>query len=154
MSNTELEMLEKEISEADAEISYEAMDDKADEEAREDEMVSSERNLSESDIEDSENEDGKNLLIVKLKRKYSYAGKEYEEIDLSNLANFTVVDGELLDRIMLTINHSPRNKFTDFTYCKHVAMRATGLPAEFFNRISYHDMLNVMAVIRYFFIVG
>lgn len=80
--------------------------------------------------------------------------KKYETLDLSGLTELTTTDGEIFDRVLVRLGHRPVNKFNDTTYCKHVAMKVTGLPVEFFDKLSIRDMQKVVAVVYYFFLFG
>ena len=109
--------------------------EKAELEAAGDEVVSSGRNLSDSD---NENEEKENPYLVEFSREYDWLNDKGEmekisSLDLSGLVDLTTIDGEYFDRLLIKVGHRPQNKFTDFTYCKYVAMHVTNRPAEFFN---------------------
>lgn len=131
--------------------------EKAEFEAASDDVMSKGRDLSDSDNE--EDEEQENPYLVEFARKYSWLNEkgEMEEIstlDLSGLVDLTTIDGEYFDRVLIKLNHRPQNKFTDFTYCKHVAMHVTNRPAEFFNMLGIRDMMVVIALINHFFMYG
>ena len=129
--------------------------EKAELEAAGDDVVSDERNLSESDKE----EEKENPYLVEFSREYKWLNEKGEmekiaSLDLSGLVDLSTIDGEYFDRILIKLGHRPQNKFTDFTYCKHVAMKVTNLPAEFFNMLGIRDMMMVIALINHFFMYG
>ena len=128
--------------------------DKAELEAAGDDVVSSDRDLS-----DSDNEEEENPYLIEFSRKYKWLNEKGEmenisTLDLSGLVDLSTIDGEYLDRILIKLGHRPQNKFTDFTYCKHVAMKVTNRPAEFFNMLGIRDMMMVIALINHFFMYG
>ena len=106
--------------------------EKAELEAAGDEVVSSGRNLSDSD---NENEEKENPYLVEFSMEYDWLNDNF-------------------DRLLIKIGHRPQNKFTDFTYCKYVAMHVTNRPAEFFNMLGIRDMMIVIALINHFFMYG
>lgn len=120
-----------------------------------DEVASGRREDVETDME--EEADGNPYEVI-FDKEYEFDNgdgrKKYLSIDLSGLADLTTVDGEVLDRILLKLGHTPLNKFKDTTYTKHVAMRVTGLPVEFFNMLSIRDMHKVTAMVYYYFLRG
>lgn len=120
-----------------------------------DETASGGREDEETNTE--EEADG-NLYEVTFDKEYEFDNgdgrKKYQSIDLSGLVDLTTVDGEVFDRILLKLGHAPVNKFKDTTYTKHVAMKVTGLPVEFFNMLSIRDMQKVTAMVYYYFLQG
>lgn len=105
------------------------------------------------ETEDAENAEA-NRLTVDFTRKYEFDGKTYDSIDLSGLVDLTTEDLELFDRVLIRLDHRPQNKFNDTTYAKHVAMKVTKLPVEFFNQLGLRDMLIVVGVIHSYFLFG
>ncbi len=82
-----------------------------------------------------------------------FEGKEYKELDLSGVRNLTTRDAEALDTTMQLIKHSPGgNKFYDTTYMKHLAVRATGMPIEFFNSMSMKNFEQVKGRLLIYFL--
>lgn len=120
-----------------------------------DEVASGRREDVETDME--EEADGNPYEVI-FDKEYEFDNgdgrKKYPSIDLSGLVDLTTVDGEVLDRILFKLGHAPLNKFKDTTYTKHVAMRVTGLPVEFFNMLSIRDMHKVTAMVYYYFLRG
>ncbi len=78
--------------------------------------------------------------VVSLSKNYDLDGKTIGEVDLGGLVDLTTVDAQAIDRVMDKMKHHPPNKFRDIMYTKHIAMRVTGLPVEFFNGLSWKDM--------------
>ena len=93
--------------------------------------------------------------IVLLKNKYTFNEKEIEQIDLSGLKDLTTIDAQELDKTMVRLNHQIVGyKFQDTVYCKHIAMRATGLSADFFNTLKWGDMEEIKSRIMLFFMLN
>lgn len=89
---------------------------------------------------------------VELTREYDFDGERIRKVDLSGLKELTTVDGTEIDQVMERMNHEPRNKFRDMTYTKHIAMRVTGLPVEFFNNLIWKDMERIKNRITLYFL--
>jgi len=91
---------------------------------------------------------------VRFKIPYVFEGKEYRELDLSGLMDMTQSDAEYLDRVMQRMNHRiTGNKFDDSVYIKHVAMKATGLPIEFFSNMKWSNFEDVRSTIKLYFLL-
>lgn len=90
--------------------------------------------------------------IIPLTKTYDLDGKKISELDLSGLEDLTTTDGEYIERVMAKMNHHPINKFADTTYAKHIAMRVTGLPVEFFNALKWKDMKHIIDRITVYFL--
>lgn len=89
---------------------------------------------------------------VELTREYDFDGERIRKVDLSGLKELTTVDGTEINQVMERMNHEPRNKFRDLTYTKHIAMRVTGLPVEFFNNLIWKDMERIKNRITLYFL--
>lgn len=89
---------------------------------------------------------------VLLSKTYDLDGKKISEIDLSGLEDLTTADGEYIERVMAKLNHTPTNKFMDLTYTKHIAMKVTGLPIEFFNALKWKDQQRITSRIAVYFL--
>ena len=89
---------------------------------------------------------------VELTREYDFDGERVRKVDLYVLKELTTVDGTEIDQVMERMNHEPRNKFRDLTYTKHIAMRVTGLPVEFFNNLIWKDMERIKNRITLYFL--
>lgn len=96
---------------------------------------------------------GRIPLIVALSQEYSFEGKKIKEVDLSGLDKLTTVDGEYIEAVMNRMGHHVRDKFRDITYTKHIAMKVTELPVEFFNQLKWKDQVNITATITYYFLM-
>ena len=90
---------------------------------------------------------------VPLSREYDLDGKKINEVDLSGLADMTTADAQDIDRVMERMHHHPQNKFRDIMYTKHIAMKATGLPVEFFNNLLWKDMEAITSRITIYFLL-
>lgn len=82
---------------------------------------------------------------IPLSREYDFNGEKISSVDLSGLKKLTTLDAQEIDKVMQAMRWNPTNKFRDTLYLKHVAMRATGLPVEFFNGLSWKDMNDIAA---------
>ena len=90
--------------------------------------------------------------VIKLSRPYMLEGKEMTEVDLSGLEDLTTAYAEYLDRVMQKMNYHPKDKFRDITYTKHIAMRVTNLPIEFFNTLKWKDQQAITSRITIYFL--
>lgn len=91
------------------------------------------------------------FLKVKLSKTYDLDGKEIDEIDLSGLRKMTTLDMQAVDVVLEQMGRNPFNKFKDTLYLKHLAVRATGYPVEFFNKMSMRDINEITVAVRYYF---
>jgi hypothetical protein len=89
---------------------------------------------------------------VKLSQTYNFEGKQISEVDLSGLEDLTTADAGYIDRVMAKLNYHPRDKFRDIVYTKHIAMKVTNLPIEFFNGLKWKDMQAVTSRIAIYFL--
>ena len=95
--------------------------------------------------EDPREEEKNTTFIIPLRETYNFGGKSIDSVDLSRLEKLTTIDAQEVDKVADAMNWHPRNKFRDTIYLKHVAMRATELPVEFFNMLNWKDMNNICA---------
>lgn len=94
-------------------------------------------------------------FVVKLSRAYDKGdGEKIDKIDLSGLENLTTMDAQEVDQIVSKLGYMPNNKWKDTLYTKHVAIKATGLPIEFFNSLLWKDMDDISSVVRLYFLFG
>lgn len=118
------------MNKSDIEVESASMDDLetlAELEAASDQTVSAAREDTGIE-EDEQTPDDAEFYKVTFDKSYTFQDKVHESLDLSGLENLTTVDGEMFDRVLTTLHHTPANEFTDTTYTKHVAMRVTNLP--------------------------
>lgn len=71
-------------------------------------------------------------MIMKLKKPYTFEGKEYTEIDLSKLEEATISDMVEVNRIMDRKGDNSEVRETTLLCAILLASRATSLPIEFF----------------------
>ena len=103
--------------------------------------------------EKSEQEKEKGIpFVIPLSMEYKFGEEKIKEVDLSGLVNLNTLDGQEIDRVMEAMNWHPRSKFRDTLYTKHIAMRVTGYPVEFFNALSWKDMEGIKDRITIFFL--
>lgn len=114
--------------------------------------------MADADERSAKKEDPEKIeipLVVKLSRTYNdLNGNEINTVDLSGLKKLTTMDAQEVDRIVSSLGHTPRNKWKDTLYTKHVAAKATGLPVEFFNQLLWKDMEEITATVTYYFLFG
>lgn len=138
-------------------VNYEEMAAQAELEAESDEVASVGREVLDNEEDATDGED-ENRFRVDFFKEYEFDNdvekQKIKSIDLSGLLDLTTVDGEKFDRILVKLGYRPPNKFVDITYCKHVAMHVTNLPAEFFNMLSMRDMLQVVGAVHGYFLFG
>ena len=91
--------------------------------------------------------------VVTLSKEYDLSGKKIKEVDLGGLVDLTTADAQDIDRIMEKMRYYPQNKYRDIMYTKHIAMRVTGLPVEFFNHLSWKDMQTITSRITIYFLL-
>lgn len=96
----------------------------------------------------------KDRFVVLLEKEYEWNKEKITQLDLSGVQNLTTSDLEYVDRVLELMRRNPKNKYMDTTYQKHIAMRITGLPAEFFNKLKLRDMLTIVAVLYNYFLFG
>lgn len=90
--------------------------------------------------------------VIPLSKGYHLDGEEIREVDLSGLEDLTTADGEYIDRVMSKMGYYPKDKFRDLTYTKHIAMRVTNLPVEFFNSLRWKDLQAISSRITIYFL--
>ncbi len=111
-----------------------------------------EERQSDEEIERENPDESADSYIVQFRRTYIWKDEEITQLDMSGLEHLTTRDGEYVDRVLARLNHAPRNKFTDTLYCKHIAVRATGIAMDFFNMLDIRDMLLIVAKVNYYFL--
>ncbi len=89
-----------------------------------------------------------------LTMEYEWDGDKVSSLDLSGLMDLRTVDLEFVDMVLAKMGHSPQDKYRDTTFQKHVAMKATGYPVEFFNMLSIRDMMIVGSKVFAYFLFG
>lgn len=103
-------------------------------------------------VDGEENINDKISYVVPLTKGYDLEGEIIKEVDLSGLEDLTTKDAQEVDRVMAKMKYYPQNKFKDILYTKHIAMRATGLPIEFFNSLSFKDMQSISSRVAIYFL--
>jgi hypothetical protein len=109
-----------------------------------------------ADVTGRDSDDGnindKIPYVVKLTQTYDFEGEKISEVDLSGLEDLTTADAEYIERVMDKLRHHPTDKFRDYTYTKHIAMKVTNLPIEFFNSLKWKDMDSVKSRVAVYFL--
>ncbi|MBE5917815.1 MAG: hypothetical protein E7273_13355 [Pseudobutyrivibrio ruminis] len=90
--------------------------------------------------------------VVELTKQYDLEGQKIDKVDLSGLEDLTTADAEYMDRVMAKMDYHPKQKYQDITYTKHIAMRVTNLPIEFFNSLRWKDMQSISSRITIYFL--
>lgn len=94
-----------------------------------------------------------NFLSVPLSKEYDFEGKKIKNVDLHGLLKMTTLDMQATDLMMQEAGRTPANKLKDTFYLKHMAVRASGMPVEFFNQLNIKDINAVTSsVMLYFFV--
>ena len=96
--------------------------------------------------------DGDKRYLCEFSKEYTFDGKKIKELDLSGLLDLTTKDLEFVDFVFAKMGYAPQNKYDDILWRKHIAMRATGMPVEFFNMLSARDMMYVGAKVWNYFL--
>lgn len=144
-------------------VSDEEMDalmQEAELEAQADAPVAIEEEKNEDESEDAEEQvSDEDRYICPLLKEYNFTNnlgekETIQELDLSGLEDLKTKDLEHFDRVLAKMNHYPQNKYKDTVYCKHVAMRVTGLPVDFFNMLSARDMILIASKVYSYFLFG
>ncbi len=92
-----------------------------------------------------------NPLIVKFTKPYSYEGKTYEEIDLTNIENMSGAQLCVAQRMYAKTGSVAMSPELDPNYSCIVAHLVTKLPVEFFKKITAKDLGRVKRAISGFF---
>ena len=81
-----------------------------------------------------ETEQGERANVVKLKRPYTFEGKEYTEIDLGGLEGMTIQDAIDAQRDLFAQQEVASSLLCETTtaFAMEIARKASGLPIEFF----------------------
>lgn len=103
---------------------------------------------------EAEEEQVDGALVVKLRKPYVFEGETYTQIDLSGLEN---VNGQTLENATKAVNRRvkglhPATLETTMDYAQEMAVRVTGLPLEFFQRLPAKDCIALKgAVVGFLF---
>jgi hypothetical protein len=96
-------------------------------------------------------------LKVTLKKPVTFEGKEYSEIDLSALESWTCDDVIKVQKQFKKLNAESLSATdailleSNVEYCVLVAVRATGLPVEFFKRLPAKEGNKIKNAVAIFF---
>ena len=119
-----------------------------DEDNRSNEEIEEEIEASADSVNEEKLTENDLAYIHKFSKPYVFDGETYTEIDLTGLKDFTTADAERVDRVMMKMGHRVTNKIQDTTYIKHLAMRVTGKPVEFFNSLPWKEMLMIQGIVQ------
>jgi hypothetical protein len=101
----------------------------------------------------TENIRDKNLVLM-LKRPFEFEGKKIDEIDLNGLEDLTGKTMRKIDKIFRSTGGAATySKEVDSYYLQLVAMEATGLPQELFDKLHAKDVTALEIKVRNFLIV-
>lgn len=88
-------------------------------------------------------------LVVKFRKPYVFEGQAYTQLDLSGLENVTVGQLEAVGRILLKkrpgLNPSTLEMTMD--YANLLAMKVTGKPMEFFERLPGQEGMKIKSTV-------
>lgn len=98
----------------------------------------------------SEVKNGENGLTVKLTKPYSFEGTEYQEVDLSGLEKLTIRDAVDAQRKLVGEQEVATLLLSETTtaFLREIAVRACGLPAEFFKLMPRAVWQNVKRAVQ------
>lgn len=95
-------------------------------------------------------------LIIRLKKPYTFEGKEYTEVDISKLDEWTAADVDKARRTFEKMQgvdaQAAAAPEVDSRYCRLVASMASDLPLEFFNEMPARDCRMIDAAVSGFFL--
>lgn len=92
-------------------------------------------------------------LVLMLKRPFEFEGKKIDKIDLNGLEDLTGKTMRKIDKIFRSTGGTTFSKEVDSYYLQLVAMEATGLPLEFFDKLHVKDVTALELKVRNFLIV-
>lgn len=93
-------------------------------------------------------------LILKLRKPYTFEGKEYTELDLSGLEDTTAEDLAAVNRVLSKSGVvSPMPEMTQ-DFCMHMAARVCKLPIEFFKRLPAREAIRLKNTVTGFLYGG
>ena len=88
---------------------------------------------------------------ITFSKVYKFEGKEYTEVDLSELDNLTTRQlGEVSKQFSTSEYITPAPE-ADINFCCMVAAKACSLPIEFFNNLPARDGVKVRIEVQTFF---
>jgi len=76
----------------------------------------------------------------KLRKPVEFEGKTYQEVDFGNIENLTTKDLREIEKEVQTHGQTLINMEFSTVGCCAILRKATGLPAEFFDKVSFSDM--------------
>lgn len=81
-------------------------------------------------------------LLVKFNKPFTFEGKEYTEIDLSNLENLSAADMIAVNKLIPQqgVNVMPE---VSLEYAMYMAARAAKMPVEFFTALPMKEAIKV-----------
>jgi len=98
-----------------------------------------------------------NSLVLKLKKPFTFEGKEYKEIDLSALESWTCDDVVNVQKEYFKLIGADVNALDialiegNLEYCQYVAAKASKLPLDFFKRLPASNAGSLRALVLNFF---
>ena len=95
-----------------------------------------------------------NKLNVKLRKTFSFEGKEYTDVDLSGLENLTGRDMEEIEKTLSRENLDTINAELTLHGTMLYAARATGKPIEFFHALPAVDCRRIKNTVINFFMMA
>ncbi len=95
-----------------------------------------------------------NKLNVKLRKTFSFEGKEYTDVDLSGLENLTGRDMEEIEKTLSRENLDTINAELTLHGTMLYAAHATGKPIEFFQALPAVDCRRIKNTVINFFMMA
>jgi len=92
--------------------------------------------------------DRKDVLVFN--RPYVFEGTEYKEVDLSGIRNLTIMDAIQTQKTLFGQQELATAMLTEMTtaFARDIAMKATGLPIEFFKLMPRGRNAEIVAAVR------
>jgi len=82
-------------------------------------------------------------MKMQLEEPYLFKGKQYEEVDLSGVADLTAMDMTMAENEMARAGQVAAEPALNFYYCCLMAARASGLPKEFFTGLPLKETTKI-----------
>lgn len=92
-----------------------------------------------------------NNFIIKFDKPYNFEGKEYEEIDISNIENLSTRQLAEATKQFSTSEYITPKPEADVNFCCIIAAEVTKLPREFFYNLPAKEGIKVRDLVQTFF---
>ena len=96
-------------------------------------------------------ETAEDKYLVKLRKEYDFEGRKIKEIDLSGLEDLTGENMIAAEKYLASSGVVAATAEMSIAYCFYIASVASGIPLEFFKRLSPKDAVKVKTKVTSFF---